>query len=367
MLEDSFSAPINSDVYYKNFDYATEYVGWFYDDSSERKYEQRKFLQPSPNDSSLRQGDYIHWGNHTWICLGMDTQYDYKLQGMIYQCLDYTMNWIDENGFHSFPFYSESKVLRDPLSDGRAIPIVEDTMEAYVQKNEETISIFENLRFAFGARTIFQVIQNIDYYIDNTIKLVLKKDEARPEDDFVNHIAMNTNIEIPIEPTNTNGIVGIQKQLIGKVLVDGVEDISKTLTWSSSDTNIATVNLSGLLTFVSIGTCSITANYNGVINSIIVECISVPILDIEYILSPSTNKITVGENIDFNVEKYIDGILTPTVFSVVDLTLATGYVFTQTGDNVFNIKNIEDDNLDIVLEFSEGVNTFEKTYRLRMW
>lgn len=366
MLRRRFDDPINYEIYYKNFDQSVEYSGWFYDDSSERKDYERKFLQVHPDDS-IRQGEYIHWNGDIWICLGVDKQYDNKQKGLIYQCLESTMNWVDQDGYHSFPFWSQSKVLRDPLSDGRAISLVEDTLEVFMQKNEETLTIKENLRFAFGVDSVFRVIERIDFAIDNTIKVIMKKDERRPNDDFVNGIAENTLIEVSIESTNVDGDISSQEQLSGAIMIDGVEDNTKTLIWSSSDESVVTVDENGLLTFISIGVSTITAEYNGITGSITAECTATPTTNIEYATNPLDETITIGEEGSFYVNKYVNGAVVPDSFTITDLTLKGGYTFTQIDGNSFNIKNTSANNVDLSLKFDDGLNDFTKIYKLRMW
>ena len=366
ILRDRFEDPINYQVFYKDFLPDVEYRGWFYDDSSERKDLERKFLQVHPDDS-IRQGEYIHWNGDVWLCLGVDKQYDNKQKGLIYQCLANQMNWIDEDGYHSFPFWSQSKVLRDPLSDGRAISLVEDTLIAFLQNNDETIEIKENLRFAFGVDTVFRVIERIDFAVDNTIKVIMKKDERRPTDDFINGIAENTVIEIIIEPILVNGNIGAQQQLIGTIRIDGVEDNTKTLSWSSSDDFIATVTSTGLIDFVSIGVCEITAEYNGIKNSVSVECTATPVNSTEYIIEPLMDTIPIGTKYEFTINKYVNGVIIPDTFSISDLTLGSGYGFIQVDGNTFSVENISDKNTNLTLEFDNTVDIFEEEYKLRMW
>jgi len=367
MLRSRFEDTLNAETYFKDFDMLNSYVGWIYDDSSERKDLERKFLQVHPDDS-IRQGEYIHWNNGTWICLGVDTQYANKQKGMIYECLDENMNWIDEYGYHSFPFFSLAKVLRDPLSDGRAISLVEDTMEAYLQNNEETIRINENVRFAFGVDSIFRVIERIDYAIDNTLKIIMKKDERRPTDNFIDNIAENTIIQIIVEPLFINGNIGGQQQLMSTIRINGKEDLTKTIVWSSSDPSIATINSFGLVSFVSLGICNIVAEYNGIKTTTSVECTATPIISTEYIIEPLIEIIPIGKSYVYTINKYVNGILVPDSFTITDMTVSsTGYEFNQITSNTYSLKNVSNNNLNVEIEASNGIDITSKIYKLRTW
>lgn len=371
MLESSFEKNINYYQIYKDFDDSTLYDVWIYDDASERKDVMKKFIQMKPSQT-IRQGEYIHWNGDIWICLGVDTQYENKPRGMIYQCLDSTIKWIDENGYHSFPIYSQSKVLRDPLSDGRAIPLVEDTMEAFVQKNDETLSIKENMRFVFGGRNVFKVIEVLDFYIDNTIKLLMKKDENRFNDDFVNGIADSDDITVAVSPSSIEGEVGTTTQLVGSVVINDEVDDTKTIMWASANEAVATVDANGLVTFVGLGSTTIYASYDGysynpIKTEVSVDCVLVAEDDIEYVSEPYIDKIVVGDTIQFTVNKYVNGTITPVVLTISASSVPADVTFTVDGDNTFTIGNVNNISDSITIICEDGLEINEFTYKLRAW
>lgn len=195
LIKRSFYGNINYEQVYKNGSQSNTLDCWIYDDKSERKDGELKFIQPHP-DQNLVRGDYIHWQDGIWLVRGINPQYKMATIGMMYKCLEPKFRWIDNLGLHEIPFYAQSKVLRDPLLDNSKLYLVDDSMEAYVQENDETITMFENMRFAFGANTIYKIIEIVDFYIEGIIKIILKKDEQVIQDDFVNHIAYNDRLII---------------------------------------------------------------------------------------------------------------------------------------------------------------------------
>lgn len=72
---------------------------------------------------------------------------------------------------------------------------------------------------------------------------------------FPNNPVLPTGVTL--NQATATGAVGATRQITATVEPGNADD--KTVTWSSSDTNIATVNSNGLITFVAEGTATITA------------------------------------------------------------------------------------------------------------
>lgn len=296
-ISKNFNDNINSEVVYKNFNPLDTYNVWISDDNSEKSQFEKKVIRMELN-ASILQGEYIHWNNDIWLVMGVDTQYSYSKVGSIYKCIEQQLKWVDDTGLHSYPIFSQSKVLRDPLLDNGKVFLVDDSAEVYVQKNADTLKIFENQRFIFGTRTVFKVIEVVDYYITNTIKLLLKKDEQTVGDDFVNQLAENNKYDY----------------------LD----------------NVPTEEINGTTT---------------------------------YVITPvDDDKITIGQNITFTVEKYVDEILTPFSCSITQPIINNSFSFTSL-NNTFTINNKSQSSLDIIVTINDIDDSyvFDKKYLLRMW
>lgn len=369
MIKRSFYGNINYEQVYKNGSQSNTLDCWIYDDKSERKDGELKFIQPHP-DQELSRGDYIHWDGGIWLVRGINPQYDMATIGMMYKCLEVKFRWVDELGLHDIPFFAQSKVLRDPLLDNSKLYLVDDSMEAYVQKNEETARIIENMRFVFGARTSFKVIEVVDYYIENIIKIILKKDEQVEQDDFVNHIAYNNRYQFliePKEPEEVKGNIGEQYQL-NSILYYNDEKYTVNSVWISSDESVATVSQTGLVTFLSHGTSTITATYNGLTDTSVVTC-DIVLDNQTYILTPETvNKIILNRTETFNIIK-IDNGIEVVLNSSITCDKTGEFIFTVIDNNNFSIENIRETNLDIVITIEDLDNskTVEKILKLRAW
>jgi len=369
----SFKGNINYETFYKDFNPSVRYDAWIYDDKSERLDYEKKFVQMHPNQS-IRQGEYIHWKNKDdiWLVRGVDTQYDYVKVAIMHRCLDNRLVWVDKQGLHRMPIFSQSKVLRDPLLDNGKIFLVDDSMEAYVQKNEVTSQIQENYRFVFGDRTVFKVIEIVNYYIDNTIKILLKKDENLSKDSFQNGIAYIKDYSFEITPNLPNGIqgnVGDTYQLESNFVYNGDKVDTTNTVWSIEDDSVATVSSSGLVTFNSFGVTNIIANFNGLETSTQISCLVVP-KDVNYIFEPSlTDKLLFEESVQVTVKKMVNGVSSALNSTIMCLTTQKDFTFEDLSNNSFRLTNKTalDTNVIIsVLDADSGENV-EKIYRMRMW
>ena len=372
IIKNSFEGNINYEKVYKDFDPSIEFDTWIYDDKSERLDSEKKFIQMHP-DQSIRQGEYIHWKNpeDIWIVRGVDTQYDYVQLGLMYKCIQERMTWVDRTGKHRIPIYSESKVLRDPLLDNGKVFLVDDSMEAFVQKNSETLSIKENYRFTFGQNTIFKVIEVVDFYIDNTIKIILKKDENLERDDFINRVAYIKDYSFDINPSNPNGIegnIGDTYQLSAEFIYDKENIILSDEVWTTDDIDIATVDSSGLVTFNGLGVANITVDFNGLEKTVEVECKAVP-EEINYMFEPTVSSIPIGKEIEFTVKKMDGGTEIALNSSIDCLSVQDGFEFTNLASNTFSIKNNTALEVSATIEVTDtdSGDVVEKDYRLRMW
>lgn len=99
---------------------------------------------------------------------------------------------------------------------------------------------------------------------------------------------------VSVSPATVSVEAGKTKQLSATVQPSNATD--KTLTWSSSDTSVATVNSAGLVSAKKVGSATITAKAkNGVYNNckVTVTAAVVPVTSV--IVSPATGSVQVGK------------------------------------------------------------------------
>ena len=99
---------------------------------------------------------------------------------------------------------------------------------------------------------------NKHYYYDPRVMIVSNGDDS--VDDLLNPTSQVAVTGVSVSPTSATLSVGDAQQLTANVSPNGASDTS--VAWSSSNTSVATVSSSGLVTAVAEGTATITATTN---------------------------------------------------------------------------------------------------------
>lgn len=105
---------------------------------------------------------------------------------------------------------------------------------------------------------------------------------------------------VTVSPTSASLTVGGTRQLSVTVRdATGGVITGKQVTWSSSDTDVATVSSSGLVTAVGAGQASIAATVDGVVGTAAITVAAAGIRDVS--VTPSTAQVTKGETRQLSV------------------------------------------------------------------
>lgn len=184
-----------------------------------------------------------------------------------------------------------------------------------VQGNADTLRLFKlNTRYMFNGRPFkllaYQnaLLYDLDYQQPTLLYLDLYLDELHDKDDVANGLAYNGeyNYSIQIDADDmelTNGSTGA---LTATVVLNG-EEVNSSVTWSSSDTSVVTIDSMGQYTVVGASGSSavITATLQG--NTAVKSTVTIQVVDIQsvqplVVLNPTFSKIRQYESIDFTVE-----------------------------------------------------------------
>jgi uncharacterized protein YjdB len=104
---------------------------------------------------------------------------------------------------------------------------------------------------------------------------------------------------VTIQPPSASVTAGKTSQLTATLKdANGNTLTGRTITWSSSNTNAATVSSTGLVTAVAVGTTVITATSEGKSGTSNVTVIPVPVASVT--VSPPTNPIFIGGNVQLS-------------------------------------------------------------------
>ena len=168
-------------------------------------------------------------------------------------------------------------------------------------------------------------------------------------DKFIEHIKKD------IQDSQLRAAISINKESIQGNINDTVQlstvvtynknTVTRNIVWASSNTKIATVNVTGLVTFKSIGNTTITANIedNPASSTCTVITTATPAVNSDVVMSPETNYIYEGNKRQYSVYLYENGVAQTDEFTITcnpNTTLSENYIFTQDDENHFTVSNV---------------------------
>jgi hypothetical protein len=166
-------------------------------------------------------------------------------------------------------------------------------------------------------------------------------------DDVVNGIAdVYTNVyTLTIDRTTAEGIPTGVVQLGASITYNG-DSVTRTLEWSSSDTAIATVSTAGLVTLLSLGNCTITAQLEDnslVVDTCVITVTNTPAVNSDVTITPDKNYILEGSLRVYTVYLYENDVVQGDTFTITcnpNSVPTSSYSFLQTDGNHFTVSNI---------------------------
>jgi hypothetical protein len=332
----------------------------------------RKFLFKDL-DHPVQLGLHYQFESNQWLTINVEKIHQHTPTCTVKRCNN-TLRWIDPlGGYHSVPCSIGYliKENRDYSTAGSQMVVPSGMIEVLVQGNDVTRTLKPNQRFLFGSSGQFTAYRiegggfanfNNQITLDNNsaglIRLSMAVDFLNEQtDDLVNGIAdVNEQIyTLTLNESAISGDVGQTVQLQAVTVLNGGV-VSRTVTWSSNYTDIATVNSSGLVTFIAEGTATITASLanNSSVSDTCSVVVGVSPVDIYQLrVSPSTNQILEGATQVWTAYLYKNNVQQADVvtFSLDPNTVpADHYTYLVMSDNSFGISNLEmflTDTLDV--------------------
>lgn len=314
------------------------------------------------------RGWMYQFDNNYWITISTEKIKNLAASVIVRRCNN-LLRWMDSNGInYRVPCIIENTAIRENrnyATAGSAILMLSGFIDVITQLTPTTNTIRPNQRFLIGNPgnwTAYKVlgaginnfnnVSTADLDSMGTLKLSLEASYVNAQtDDLVNGVAdvLQNGYTVTILPNNMGGNiagnVGGTYQLIAQVKMND-EIVSKPVTWSSSDTSIATVNAStGVVTFVATGDCVLSCallNNGSITDSIDCNVSLSPLTNYEVKISPEDNFILEGQEVTYTVALWLNGIEQIDGF-VFDLDAngvpSASYTFTRADNKHFKVKN----------------------------
>lgn len=218
-------------------------------------------------DEIFNIGDIVAWNGLTYLIINIDEDNLVQTRGQIQLCNN-TLSILKNNILHHIPCIIESNVRFQDLrvEESKFINIPDDKITARIPNNEITKDISRNLIFKLNDYDNYKII-SVNRVTEPGL-IILKMEfaaEEAIEHNFVVEILNGYSIEIQ---ENTNLQLNVEVRDNGNIMSP-----TPVVAYTSSDENICTVNSDGLVSAIAVGNCVITANSNGVSDSIVVEVV----------------------------------------------------------------------------------------------
>jgi uncharacterized protein YjdB len=308
-------------------------------------------------------GRMYRFSDNYWITVNVEEIKDSTTARVTVRRCNNVMRWIDDNGgYHEAPCSINAliKENRDYSTAGSAMVVPSGMIDVLVQMTPYTRKLQPNKRFLFGNMdnwTAYRIegggIRNFDNLrtFDNlSVGLMMfnmATDYVNVEiDDVTNGIANAQNIvyTLTLNQASISGSSGQTVQLEAIVELNN-QVVSRQVAWSSSNPNVATVNTSGLVTFLSTGIATITCsllNNADVNDTASVTVVSSPVDNYQVLFIPSANYVLEDEERTWSVYLYKNGVQQADTFVFTldaNTVPSANYIYTVTGGNSFKIQN----------------------------
>jgi len=315
-------------------------------------------------DHVVKLGYLYSFSNNYWVVINTTKDNALTISAVVKRCNNFLRWQNDDGSLYSVPCSIDYgiKENRDYSTAGSVFPAPSGLIVITTQLNSKTNQIKPNQRFLFGNAnnwTAFKVMgggienyNNIETDDNDSfgyLKLTVNVDYVNYDsDDVVNGIAekLQNTYTLTLSESGVDGNPAGSLQLTAVVKLNN-ETVSGSVSWVSSDEDVATVDSSGNISFIANGSCIITASLSGnsnVNDTCNVSVGSAPVSEYQVVVSPSTNYVLENETITYNVKLVLNGVdqADVFVFTVTSPDVPTdNYVFTSIDGNSFSVENAE--------------------------
>lgn len=294
----------------------------------------KRILFKNPSDTPSLGSMFKFDGNY-WIVTNVDAIKSLATTCIVRRCNN-MLRWKD---FSTGSVYSQPCVIdyliqkpRDYVTGGSTLVEISGIIEVITQFNSRTNKIQPSRRFLFGNQDNWHAFKLMGGGLNNFnniltddmnsvgfLRMTMLANQFNLEtDDGINGVADSKEYNYSVS-LNEN-IISINDvssyQLIPVATLNG-ETVTKSFSWSSSDVSILTVDSSGVITPVSVGTatikCSLSDNIS-IFDTCVVTVTSSLVDNYAISVSPNVNYIYEGSAVTFNTILQLNGVAQPDTF-----------------------------------------------------
>jgi hypothetical protein len=341
VIKSSFMSNPAYKKFYKNDDTETTYQCWVRDYNALQSDNMRKKITVYPYQS-INQGDYIYFSlsDKPWLCTNIDNIFEWQVEGTIQKCSNYTLKWKDAK----LAIYEEYCVIgynrawsgyqSDPY-----ISVLDNQLILQTQYNVNTSLIPYNMRIKIGSKyyMMTKVLEQIGNDESNLMLFTLEQIESLDQDLVYvsSDLAYNSWYDdiYTIEVLNGDADISISEaHQIDYSVKNNDQAVISDVCFTSSNSTIATVSSTGLVTGVDNGSCIITISLDAnpsVYTTLTVEVTETPSSEVVIVLESNDGLINNGDSeivifknniTEFTITEFINGVEDTDTFTVTILT-----------------------------------------------
>lgn len=338
---------------------------------------------------SVELGKMYKFENNYWLSINIEKTDTMYSTVTIRRCNN-SLRWMDANGgILQVPCAIGYliKENRDYSTAGSAMVVPSGMIDVFVQFNQYTNKIIANQRFLFGNASNwiayrvegggianFNNMKTFDNMSVGLLRYSMAVDYVNlQEDDIANGIAniLSMVYSLTLDESSISGSSGQTVQLYSTVSLNGIT-VNRNVSWSSINETVATVNSTGLVTFVESGSTTITCELVGdedVKDTCSVTVGASPADNYQIIYSPTSNFVLENNEKTWTVLLYKNSIPQGDtfIFSLDANTVPSeNYIYTEIDGNNFKVENVKryiEDFLEITATSGSHVITIQVKLR----
>jgi len=352
-IKENFLTGLDYTKVYKNLDMTQTYDTWVFNGNKDEKNlgSYKKFLSYPYTQLQFDIGDYVSFtyggSIHNWLITSLDKKLYYDIVGNIERC-NINLKWEDDNGIiYNYPAVTKENWNSDDPLFNSDITVNKGKISIVIQYNEFTKFIKINKRFLIGdPYQAVKVVSLVNYTDTNTLTLSVIVDNKASDDNETIGIANYNSFlyTVNILESDFSQQIGFTAQLHSEVkLNDNI--ITSTVLWSSSNEAIATIDQSGNIELLSIGSVVLNCEIDGnslIYDAITVDVIAIPIVEKEIIISPLVTTLLQEREQIYDVYLFENGIQQLDTFTFTDSDVPNIYYqFDIIDGNSFKITNLQ--------------------------